>query len=224
MWAERGALGRFEEPFLRYLPRDGRVVDAGCGLGQYVLALRVRGYDVEGVEWGSGTVAAVRVLYPDLPIRVGDVTHLEVPDGHYAGYISLGVVEHRREGPEPFLREAFRVLSPGGVACISVPYFHPLRRLKACLGLYRGQTGDLEFYQYAFTETEFIRFLQEAGFKVTDRMLYDGFKGLKDEISPLRQMIEWRGIGRLVKRWLVSWKWAEQNFGHMILYVCRKVA
>jgi len=221
-WAEQGALGEFEQPFTRYLPRQGRILEAGCGLGQYVLALRERGYEAEGVEWASETVEAVRTLYPDLPIRVGDVTRLEVPDGTYSGYISLGVVEHSREGPEAFLQEAWRVLEPGGVALISVPYFHPMRRLKARLGLYRGQSDGLEFYQYAFTETEFTALLQAAGFEIIDQMLYDGFKGVKDEIPLLRQMFKWRGIGWRLQRWLRSWEWAERNLGHMILFVCRK--
>jgi SAM-dependent methyltransferase len=221
-WAERGALGWFEEPFTSYLPRQGRILEAGCGLGQYVLALRVRGYNAEGVEWGAETVKAVRALYPDLPIRVGDVTRLEVPDGYYSGYISLGVVEHRQEGPEAFLQEACRVLEPGGVALISVPYLHPLRRLKARLGLYRGRPDGLDFYQYAFTEADFTALLQAAGFKIIDQMLYDGFKGVKDEIPLLRQMFKWRGIGWRLQRWLRSWEWAERNLGHMILFVCRK--
>jgi SAM-dependent methyltransferase len=220
--ADRGHLGWFEEPFTRYLPRQGRILEAGCGLGQYVLALRVRGYDVEGVEWASETVKAVRAIYPDLPIRVGDVARLEVPDGTYSGYISIGVAEHRREGPELFLQEAYRVLKHGGMALISVPYFHPLRRLKARLGLYRGRPDSMEFYQYAFTETEFTTLLQAAGFKIIDQMIYNGFKGVKDEIPLLRRMFEWPGIGRRLQRWLLSWKWADQKLGHMILFVCRK--
>lgn len=221
--AEQGALGWLEEPFARYLPKQGRILEAGCGLGHYVLALRVRGYDAEGVEWGTETVQAVRTLYPDLPIRVGDVTRLEVPDGYYSSYISLGVVEHCREGPEPFLQEAYRVLEPGGIAFISVPYFHPLRRLKAQLGLYQGQPDNREFYQYAFTEIEFAGFLHEAGFEIIDRMPYDGFKGVKDEIPLLRHMLKWRGLGWRLQRWLRSWEWAERNLGHMILFVGRKV-
>ena len=220
--AGRGALGWFEKPFTRYLPRRGRILEAGCGLGQYVLALRVRGYECEGVEWGPKTVKVVRAIRPDLPIRVGDVTQLDVPDGHYHGYISLGVVEHRQEGPEPFLQEAYRVLSDDGIMLISVPYFHLLRRVKARLGLYRGRVDGLAFCQYAFTAEEMNAILQQMGFIIVDTFLYDGFKGVKDEIPLLRQMCKWRGIGWCLQRWLRSWEWAERNLGHMILFVCRK--
>ena len=40
----------------------------------------------------------------DLPVREGDVTRLDVRDGSFAGYVSLGVMEHRREGPYRQLR------------------------------------------------------------------------------------------------------------------------
>lgn len=219
--ASQGNLDWFEKPFTRYLPKSGSILEAGCGLGQYVMALQVRGYEVEGVEWGDETVKSVRTIYPELPVQVGDVTRLTVPDGYYQGYISLGVVEHRREGPGPFLHEAYRVLAPGGIALISVPYFHSLRRLKAWLGLYRKPpTNNLEFYQYAFTAPEFIDILQCNGFEIIDRIPYDGLKGIKDEIPWLNWLVphilQWRGGWRL--RTLLQYS----ALGHMLLVVCRK--
>ena len=174
------------------------------------------------MEWGVQTVKAVRALYPDLPIRAGDVSRLDVPDGTYSGYISLGVVEHWLKGPEPFLHEAYRVLAQDGVALISVPYFHSLRQLKARLRLYRGQPNGLDFYQYAFTETEFGSLLQNAGFKIIAKAPYDGFKGVKDEVPLVRRMFRWRGIGWRLQRWLKRSSWIAVHFGHMLLVVCEK--
>jgi SAM-dependent methyltransferase len=220
--AVRGSLGLYEKPFTKYLPRYGRILEAGCGLGQNVLALRVRGYECEGVDWSSETVQLVRAIRPDLPISVSDVTQLDVPDGYYLGYISLGVVEHRREGPEPFLQEAHRVLADTGVMFVSVPYFHPLRWVKARLGLYRRPTADLAFYQYAFTAEEMTSILRRIGFTVVSTYGLDAIAGLKDDIPPLRYMCQMRGIGWLLEQRLRSWTWLDRNLGHMILFVCRK--
>lgn len=220
--AENGNLDWFEKPFVRYLPKSGRILEAGCGLGQYVLALRKRGYEAEGVEWALETVQTVRSHFPELPIQAGDVTCMKVPSESYSGYISLGVVEHRREGPEPFLQEAYRVLKPGGVALISVPHFHPLRCLKARLGLYQGQTEGLEFYQYAFTKAEFAAYLQAAGFSIVDQTGYGSFKGIKDEIPLLARLVRWRGFGWRLQKLFRAWAWLEKNWGHMILFVCQK--
>ena len=220
--AQGGGLGRFKQPFRRYLPREGRVLEAGCGLGLHVIALRALGYDAEGVEWAEETVKAVQGFCPGVPIRVGDVTKLEVPDGSYRGYISLGVVEHQKDGPEPFLREACRVLAPEGVAFVSVPFVNPLRRAKARLGRYRDKVDGLQFYQYAFTEAEFTALLQHSGFQIVTRSFYGGFKGIKDEIPTIRQIAQRGFIGQWIQRRIETASWAKRNVGHMILFVCRK--
>jgi SAM-dependent methyltransferase len=220
--AESGSVGYFEKVFRTYLPRDGRVIEAGCGLGQYVLALQVLGYDIEGIEWDEETVERVKAARPQLPIRTGDVTRLSAPDGWYSGYVSLGVVEHRQDGPEPFLAEAWRVLEPQGIALISVPRFHMLRRLKAALGLYDGISRRLEFYQYAFTESEFDGLLGRAGFEVIDHFSYSGYKGLTDEIPQLSVVAHWPVVGSLLYE-LYGSRWLDRHFGHMTMTICRKM-
>lgn len=220
--SDEGKLGWLERPFANYMPRHGRILEAGCGLGQIVRALQVRGYTCEGVEWGEETVDRVKSLRPELPIRVGNVAQLSVAAGHYAGYISLGVIEHRYEGPEPFLAEAHRVLSAGGTAFFSVPFIHSFRRFKAQLGLYDKDSGGLEFYQYAFSREEMEMLLEEAGFEVVDVWLYDSYKGLKDEMKLLRSLVRHARIQRRLKRRFRSWSWLEQHFGHMALFICRK--
>jgi len=101
-----GYLGDFLKPFLEYLPKEGKILEAGCGLAKIVIALRARGYNCEGVELAERTVKEAKALFPDVPVRYGDVTQLEVPNAYYRGYISLGGIKHREKGPEPFLKEA----------------------------------------------------------------------------------------------------------------------
>ncbi|MQC26256.1 MAG: class I SAM-dependent methyltransferase [Chloroflexi bacterium] len=219
--AKQGDLGYYSNIFPKYLPKTGKVLEAGCGIAQFVLALHILGFDVEGVDYAKKTIARVKSEYPELNIRVGDVTGLDVSDGHYAGYISLGVMEHDESGPEKFLKEAYRILSPGSVALISVPYLNILRRVKAKLGVYQGDHKNMQFYQYVFLPQEFNQFLQAAGFKVVEHFQYSGYKGLVDEFPWLKRLFElpqgWR-----IKKFLMNWKWAERHMGHMMLYVSIK--
>ncbi len=187
--AERGFLGWFEEPFVKCLPKAGKIIEAGCGLGYYVLALERRGYEIEGVEWSREAVGLIKQRYPKLKIKISDVRKLAVKDGYYSGYISLGVVEHFQAGPEDYLREANRVLRRGGVAFITVPHFNLLRRIKNLLCLYHGNPAGLDFYQYAFTEAEIDGLIEKAGFKVIDHFRYDAYKGIKDELPFLRNLL-----------------------------------
>lgn len=181
--------------FEKYLPRDGKIIEAGCGLGQYIYFLRKRNYDIEGIDFAKETVNFVNSEFPQLPVHVGQLFHLDYPDGALKGYISLGVVEHFEEGPQRILKEAYRVLDKGGILILSVPYFNPLRRIKKCFGFHKS-VG--EFYQYAFTKGEIEDSLIRTGFKVLNYCYYDVYKGLKDELSFITPLL------RLLKKRLKS--------------------
>src|SRR3989442_11123132 len=52
------------------LPRGARVLEGGCGLGQYVLLLRERGWPAVGVDWSVEALAACRRAAPAPPAPV----------------------------------------------------------------------------------------------------------------------------------------------------------
>jgi SAM-dependent methyltransferase len=64
-----GRLQPFTGLFERRLPKGRPVLEAGCGRGQYVVALRARGYDAYGIEYAEETVDAVRAVEPRLQIE-----------------------------------------------------------------------------------------------------------------------------------------------------------
>ncbi|MCP4264280.1 MAG: class I SAM-dependent methyltransferase [Candidatus Brocadiaceae bacterium] len=164
---ENGHLGYglLRHVFLKYLPKGGRILEAGCGLGQFVLALRARGYNCMGIDFAFQTIQNLKKHFPDITVMVGDICHLNLKDECLDAYISLGVVEHFREGPVVPLREAFRVLKEGGTLIVSVPQAFQWRRLDA-----NSENTPLPdkaaFYQYAFLPDEFREFLKIAGFTI----------------------------------------------------------
>ena len=208
---------------LPYLPKTGPILEAGCGMGQIVHTLRKLGFDCEGVDTAQKTIARIHELQPSLPVQVGDVLELPVNDNHYSGLISLGVIEHRFEGPEPFLKESYRVLKPEGVAIFTVPHFNLLRRAKAKLGCFNTPIpANSCFYQYALTANELGKLLQAQGFFTEKIAYYDPWKGLKDELflfnkihhNPTR-VKQWRA-------WANRQKWLLPYVSHMIAFICRK--
>jgi SAM-dependent methyltransferase len=157
-----------------HLDRTGCVLEAGCGLGQYVLLLRERGYPVVGADWSFDAVRdGARA---GGPLTVMDLRALGIRTGSVSTYLSLGVVEHDPEGPDAILREAARVLRPGGTLLISVPYWNGVRRL---FGPYlvrrnaRTAADGGQFYQYAFKRREVRAFLQTFDFEVKSFHSYD---------------------------------------------------
>ena len=219
----KGNLKHYERVFTKYLPRNERILEAGCGTAQWVLALRKRGYNVEGVDWAKETIKRIYRFFPGIRIRVGDVCALDVEDGTYGGYISLGVVEHRAEGPEPFLSEAFRVLKPGGIAIYTVPWFNLLRRIKALVGCFNGNdTNRMDFYQYAYRAGEMKDYLLSTGFQFIYKESYNIENGFEDELPFLYKLYTQGIIGLILKRIVHRGNVLNKLFGHSMIYVCKK--
>lgn len=142
-WDDRTPDGEFKfidnlylRPWIvKYTPRFGKSVEAGCGMAAYVFYLRRLGIDIEGLEFSTDIVDRVNAWQAmkglDAPIRSGDVTHMPHEDNSLAGYLSFGVVEHFEEGPMRALNEAFRVLRPGGIAIVTTPAPGYGRRIQA---------------------------------------------------------------------------------------------
>ena len=169
---------------MKYLPKEGRILDGGCGLGAWVITLKNLGYNIEGIDFSKKLIERIQKHDSTTSVKIGNVLNLDYPDNFFQSYISLGVVEHFEEGPKVALLEAHRVLCNGGVLLVSVPYFNPLRMLKSLLGFYKQNAG--EFYQYVFTVKEFSRIIQDCGFHVREVIPYDCITGLKREIFIIR--------------------------------------
>ncbi|HKV57723.1 MAG TPA: class I SAM-dependent methyltransferase, partial [Ktedonobacteraceae bacterium] len=143
--AENASLKQDElgQILLKHLSPGGLHLEAGCGAGYWVAALRHQGLRVEGIEYARELIELVQAANPQLPVKQGNALAIDCLDGAYDSYLSIGVVEHRAAGPEPFLIEAFRVLKPGGRILIAVPYFGPVRNLKSKLFMYERQRPAL---------------------------------------------------------------------------------
>jgi len=225
--ALRGKVGTILSSFVGFLPRQGTILEAGCGTGHWVAALRARGYDCTGIDFSAETIEKVRELFPDLPVITGDVRSIESPDGYYAGYNSLGVMEHFEEGPEQVIHEARRVLKAGGTAVFSVPYFNPLRKFgmrNAGLAVpVDGREGVLRFSQYAFTKRELSHIFENCGFRVIAVKYYDTWKCLKDEMQIFRRIGSMGTAGTLLGKAVNCLPGAGRFAGHIICIICRKI-
>ena len=172
----------------RALPAHGRVLEAGCGLGQYVLLLREHGWRAMGADWSVEALAACRRVAP-APLAAMELRALAVRDGAVAAYVSLGVVEHDPDGPDAILAEARRVLAPGGVIVVSVPYLNGVRRLAAPYLRRRGrriaERGG-SFYQYAFSRGELMDVLRRHGFTPRAAHPYDPVRIVRSALRKLR--------------------------------------
>ena len=93
----------------------GRIIDAGCGPGQWTDFLSGQGCDVEGVDLVPRFVDIARSRFPGVSYRVGELTDLGVPDGSVAGILSWYSIIHTDPDDVPrILGEFARCLGDGG--------------------------------------------------------------------------------------------------------------
>lgn len=102
-------------------PVRGRVLELGCGGGQYLRALRRHRPDLSpcGVDLDDGAVAEAGRI-PGVESVRADVQKLPFQDGVFAAVIGFDILEHVPD-PACVLAEACRVLAPGGVLHMYVP-------------------------------------------------------------------------------------------------------
>lgn len=107
-------------------PRGAAVLDAGCGFGFMLLALRWLGAaEARGVDVSKPMIDTVRAYLPLLPDDFSERIHVEQasvadmphPDESVDLLLSVEAISHYRD-VEGFIREARRVLRKGGCLLI----------------------------------------------------------------------------------------------------------
>jgi ubiquinone/menaquinone biosynthesis C-methylase UbiE len=107
--------------FEKYMPQNGLVLEAGCGLGPKLLYFEEKNYNIIGVDYVLSALARVKAYKAAVKLAQSDVHVLPFSDASFEAYLSYGVVEHFPQGPHQAINEAYRVLKPGGLIFMMVP-------------------------------------------------------------------------------------------------------
>jgi len=178
----------------KYLPKGSRVLEGGCGQGQYVYLLEKSGFLTIGVDFAKKTVKKINKLYPSLDIRFGDIKNMDFDNGFFDGYWSFGVIEHFYDGYDDIVIEMCRVLRPQGYLFMTVPTMSPLRKYLSQKGkypLWDDENQDIDkFYQFALDANKIVIDFENAGFKLCEMRPYGGLKGFKDEVTFLKPLLQ----------------------------------
>ncbi|HYI38045.1 MAG TPA: methyltransferase domain-containing protein [Thermoleophilaceae bacterium] len=104
-------------------PAPGRrVLDAGCGRGEVLLACARAGADVAGLDYSEAAVEITKEVLaevPDADVRRGDVTALPWANASFDAVLFGDVIEHLDpDQAVAAIREFRRVLRPGGTLLV----------------------------------------------------------------------------------------------------------
>lgn len=118
------------EIFKHYLPKDKKILEGGCGLGPYLIYFKELNYDIMGIDYNHSPLVKILDYNRSIPLVCADVLNIPFSDNFFGAYLSLGVIEHFSCGPEPAIKEAYRVLESGGYFIVNVPRFSIFHKLK----------------------------------------------------------------------------------------------
>jgi ubiquinone/menaquinone biosynthesis C-methylase UbiE len=157
---------------------DDHIIDAGCGLGFYLVLLRrVAKSRVTGLEWDGPRLRDSLGAENGIDLVQGDVTAMPLASASFDKMILSEVLEHLPDDAAA-LQEAQRVLRPGGVLAITVPNQHypflwdPPNFIRERVGLGHFESGALSGiwtdHRRLYTPEALQAGVEAAGFGVTD--------------------------------------------------------
>lgn len=191
------------------VPAQGKLLEIGCGQGNFLRQAANRGFDVTGVEYSPFACERARAnLEGRGRVLQGEITVLAPEAAAYDVCVLCDVIEHVRD-PAAFLRGIFRLLRPGGVLLVVTPSLDSwsARALRS-----RWMEYKAEHLFYYAPET-LRRQLAGAGFG--DVAIKRGVKKLSlDYIAAHFNKYPIAGITQLLRgvRALTPERWAEHLF------------
>ena len=142
------------------VPSNGRLLDVGCGYGFFLGKARERGWFVNGVE--PCVHARDYALKTGLQVDLGGLPEQKYPDGSFDVVTMFYVLEHVRE-PLSYLKEAYRILKPGGLLLVRVPHTTPIVKFLKVFGI-KNRLYDTPSHLSDFSPNTLTLALVKAGF------------------------------------------------------------
>jgi ubiquinone/menaquinone biosynthesis C-methylase UbiE len=153
------------EAVLKQLPQSAtHVVDLGCGDGYLSYLMARAGHVVTSVDLSANRLKKFEEVARKYHIQQvqADIKNTGLPAGYFDAVVCSEVIEHI-EGYEDVLREAYRILKPGGTFIVTVPYNEELKII-ICPHCHKPFYRD--GHVNSFNKKNLAESLQQAGFVV----------------------------------------------------------
>ncbi|MFY4776056.1 class I SAM-dependent methyltransferase [Metabacillus sp. RGM 3146] len=127
MW-DKGSRKGIAPFFEKFVPKEGQILDIGCGDGYGSYKLHKKGYKVTGIDFSAEMIKMARKheIENQLSFIQGDILELPFEDHFAQAMLVINCIEWV-SNPLKALLELKRVLKPNGYLCIAIlgPTAHP---------------------------------------------------------------------------------------------------
>jgi SAM-dependent methyltransferase len=175
---------RLRAEFASRVPAGGRILDVGCGNGEFMAAAREAGYRVTGTDISVPGVELCRSR--GLDAVAGDFLTLPF-DGQFDAVTLWDVIEHLTD-PAAFVARARALLRPGGYLVIKTPGV--TGRMFAMVKLAPSLAGSIlhEDHIQFFTDASFRRLAEGTGFDGVELLRLGDLRGKRPVRSFRRRL------------------------------------
>ncbi len=160
----------------------GRILDVGCGGGQFLWALDPDRWERIGVELSEAAVMLVRRRLSSVQLFTGDIYTNELPEGAFDAVTFWHVLEHLPD-PEVVLRRAYALLRARGWLIVSLPNIASIqaRLFRNCWYAF----DDVPRHLHHFSERSLDLLIERAGFQLRRHLQFSplvNFHALKHSL------------------------------------------
>jgi ubiquinone/menaquinone biosynthesis C-methylase UbiE len=106
---------------MKYLPKDSRILDLGCGAGEPVAKILANsGYKVTGIDFAAGMVKLAKKQVPKAKFIKMDMTKLKFKDNSFDAAVSFYAIIHvPREKHAKIYKQLHKILKSGGILFVN---------------------------------------------------------------------------------------------------------
>lgn len=181
------------------VPKDAKVLDAGCGTGDLIKEMHQLGYtDLTGIDISDSMIAIAKenckagVAEGKVHLQTGSATALPFDPARFDVVVCSGLVEYLSDD-EGWTGEVKKVLKPGGILILNVTNSQAVRRwtlgpvtklkqlslfrkLAAFIKtkvLHQGTLNHFPFFIRTHAPASFDQFLERKGFRKLGHRYFD---------------------------------------------------
>lgn len=149
------------DKFLSLLPQRAKILDVGCGPGEFTGYIMKKEFDVEGIDLSGEMLKIAKAKVPDGKFKLMDMRKLDYPDSTFDGLLVAYSLIHIPSNEIPAtLSGLSRVLKPGGKILILAQKGEPDKIVDEPL-----KPGEKIFINF-FSKERLAKFLTNSGFDI----------------------------------------------------------